>query len=81
MFCTTQPLPDALRGEKWAFVQLPLGTLLGMLENVGEVSEVLLLVSPRLDHRAVWLPLNLLLTVWGVTSLIGSLPFSPMYLA
>ncbi|MEW5300117.1 MAG: hypothetical protein WDW36_003071 [Sanguina aurantia] len=31
-----EPLPDALRGEKWAFVQLPLGTLLGMLENVGE---------------------------------------------
>jgi hypothetical protein len=32
-----QPLPDALRGEKWAFVQLPLGPLLDMLKTVEEV--------------------------------------------
>jgi hypothetical protein len=32
-------LPDALRGEQWAFVQLPLRTLQGMLTRVvnGEV--------------------------------------------
>lgn len=29
-----EPLPDALRGEKWAFVQLPLGALLEMLKDV-----------------------------------------------
>ncbi|KAI8473792.1 MAG: PsaB RNA binding protein [Monoraphidium minutum] len=29
-----EPLPDALRGEKWAFVQLPLGPLLDMLKQV-----------------------------------------------
>mmetsp|Transcript_8234 Transcript_8234/g.17643 ORF Transcript_8234/g.17643 Transcript_8234/m.17643 type:complete len:377 (-) Transcript_8234:811-1941(-) len=29
-----EPLPDALRGEKWAFVQIPLGTLTEMLESV-----------------------------------------------
>lgn len=29
-----EPLPDALRGEKWAFVQLPLGPLLDMLKAV-----------------------------------------------
>jgi hypothetical protein len=32
-----QPLPDALRGEKWAFVQLPLGNLREMLGPVNEV--------------------------------------------
>jgi hypothetical protein len=32
-----QPLPDALRGEKWAFVQLPLGTVLEMLKKVEAV--------------------------------------------
>ncbi|GBF94646.1 hypothetical protein Rsub_07382 [Raphidocelis subcapitata] len=31
-----EQLPDALRGEKWAFVQLPLGPLLDMLKKVGE---------------------------------------------
>ncbi|KAF8055656.1 RPA1A [Scenedesmus sp. PABB004] len=31
-----EPLPDALRGEKWAFVQLPLGSLRGMLKPVEE---------------------------------------------
>ncbi|KIZ00213.1 hypothetical protein MNEG_7749 [Monoraphidium neglectum] len=31
-----EPLPDALRGEKWAFVQLPLGPLLDMLKTVEE---------------------------------------------
>eukprot|EP00877_Chromochloris_zofingiensis_P004936 jgi/Chrzof1/14443/Cz09g03050.t1 len=30
-----EALPDALRGEKWAFVQLPLGPLMDMLQNVG----------------------------------------------
>lgn len=29
-----EPLPDALRGEKWAFVQLPLGPLREMLKRV-----------------------------------------------
>ncbi|GAX78823.1 hypothetical protein CEUSTIGMA_g6260.t1 [Chlamydomonas eustigma] len=29
-----EPLPDALRGEKWAFVQLPLGSVLDMLKAV-----------------------------------------------
>lgn len=29
-----EPLPDALRGERWAFVQLPLGPLLDMLKAV-----------------------------------------------
>lgn len=29
-----EPLPDALRGEKWAFVQLPLGALLEMQGDV-----------------------------------------------
>lgn len=29
-----EPLPDALRGEKWAFVQLPLGGVLDMLKTV-----------------------------------------------
>lgn len=29
-----EPLPDALRGEKWAFVQLPLGPLREMLKKV-----------------------------------------------
>lgn len=33
-----QPLPDALRGEKWAFVQLPLGNVLEMLKTVDSVS-------------------------------------------
>lgn len=33
-----EALPDALRGEKWAFVQLPLGPLMDMLQNVGTVS-------------------------------------------
>ncbi len=33
-----QPLPDALRGEQWAFVQLPLRTLQGLLERVEQVS-------------------------------------------
>lgn len=33
-----QPLPDALRGEQWAFVQLPLGNLREMLQPVEEVS-------------------------------------------
>ena len=33
-----QPLPDALRGEKWAFVQLPLGPLREMLKKVEQVS-------------------------------------------
>jgi len=33
-----EPLPDALRGEKWAFVQLPLGPLLDMLKQVDEGS-------------------------------------------
>lgn len=32
-----QPLPDALRGEQWAFVQLPLSTLQDMLERVEQV--------------------------------------------
>jgi hypothetical protein len=32
-----QPLPDALRGEKWAFVQLPLGNLREMMKPVNEV--------------------------------------------
>ena len=32
-----QALPDALRGEQWAFVQLPLGTLQDMLTKVEEV--------------------------------------------
>jgi hypothetical protein len=32
-----QPLPDALRGEKWAFVQLPLGILQQMLARVEKV--------------------------------------------
>ena len=32
-----QPLPDAMRGEQWAFVQLPLNTLLGMMKEVQEV--------------------------------------------
>lgn len=41
----TQALPDALRGEQWAFVQLPLGTLKEMLKKVGEV-------RPHLD--VVW---------------------------
>jgi hypothetical protein len=44
-----QPLPDALRGEKWAFVQLPLSNLREMLKPVGTVSVrfvgVVLLVS------------------------------------
>ncbi|EFJ49209.1 hypothetical protein VOLCADRAFT_74347 [Volvox carteri f. nagariensis] len=31
-----EALPDALRGEQWAFVQLPLGTLLQMLRKVEE---------------------------------------------
>lgn len=34
----SQPLPDALRGEKWAFVQLPLSNLREMLKPVGTVS-------------------------------------------
>ena len=29
-----EPLPDAMRGEKWAFVQLPLGPLVEMLKDV-----------------------------------------------
>lgn len=29
-----EPLPDALRGEQWAFVQLPLGSLRRMLRGV-----------------------------------------------
>lgn len=29
-----EPLPDALRGEKWAFVQLPLSGVLDMLKSV-----------------------------------------------
>jgi hypothetical protein len=33
-----QSLPDALRGEKWAFVQLPLSNLREMLKPVGTVS-------------------------------------------
>lgn len=33
-----QALPDALRGEQWAFVQLPLGTLQQMLKRVEAVS-------------------------------------------
>lgn len=41
-----QPLPDALRGEKWAFVQLPLGPLLDMLNKVDEVR--------RTRHAAAW---------------------------
>lgn len=32
-----QPLPDALRGEKWAFVQLPLSNLREMMAPVAEV--------------------------------------------
>ena len=32
-----QPLPDALRGEKWAFVQLPLSAVLDMLKKVEAV--------------------------------------------
>ena len=43
----TQPLPDALRGEKWAFVQLPLSTLREMLQPVGTVS--------GMDCRHGWL--------------------------
>ncbi|PNW70022.1 hypothetical protein CHLRE_17g702500v5 [Chlamydomonas reinhardtii] len=31
-----EALPDALRGEQWAFVQLPLGTLLQMLKRVDD---------------------------------------------
>ncbi|GIL44701.1 hypothetical protein Vafri_2222 [Volvox africanus] len=31
-----EALPDALRGEQWAFVQLPLGTLIQMLKKVHE---------------------------------------------
>eukprot|EP00882_Tetradesmus_deserticola_P006731 GHRQ01007084.1.p1 GENE.GHRQ01007084.1~~GHRQ01007084.1.p1 ORF type:complete len:356 (+),score=158.32 GHRQ01007084.1:166-1233(+) len=31
-----EPLPDALRGEKWAFVQLPLGNLREMLAPVNQ---------------------------------------------
>jgi len=31
-----EPLPDALRGEQWAFVQLPLSALQGMLKKVEE---------------------------------------------
>ncbi|PNG99644.1 hypothetical protein TSOC_014573, partial [Tetrabaena socialis] len=31
-----ESLPDALRGEQWAFVQLPLGTLTQMLKKVDE---------------------------------------------
>jgi len=31
-----EPLPDAMRGEQWAFVQLPLGDLLAMLKEVQE---------------------------------------------
>ncbi|KAF5840459.1 hypothetical protein DUNSADRAFT_16693 [Dunaliella salina] len=33
---TPEPLPDAMRGEQWAFVQLPLGDLLAMLKEVQE---------------------------------------------
>lgn len=33
-----QPLPDALRGEQWAFVQLPLRQLQSMLKRVENVS-------------------------------------------
>lgn len=33
-----EPLPDALRGEKWAFVQLPLSNLKEMLQPVGQGS-------------------------------------------
>lgn len=33
-----EPLPDALRGEKWAFVQLPLGPLLDMIKKVEEAN-------------------------------------------
>lgn len=33
----TQSLPDALRGERWAFVQLPLSSLSEMLAPVEEV--------------------------------------------
>jgi hypothetical protein len=32
-----QPLPDALRGEQWAFVQLPLRNLQEMLKKVEQV--------------------------------------------
>jgi hypothetical protein len=37
VLCWLQPLPDALRGEKWAFVQLPLGPLKDMLKKVEQV--------------------------------------------
>ena len=33
-----QELPDSLRGEAWQFVQLPLSTLVGELDDVRKVS-------------------------------------------
>lgn len=52
----TQPLPDALRGEKWAFVQLPLSNLREMLQPVGTVSVM--------DCRQGWMALGGGETVW-----------------
>ncbi len=55
--CLLQPLPDALRGEKWAFVQLPLGNLQDMLKPVNEVNRGQLLLFSGLGSFLCWLML------------------------
>ena len=37
-----QELPDALRGERWSFVQLPLSALLSELDLVSQASHVII---------------------------------------
>jgi hypothetical protein len=41
-----EKLPDALRGERWSFVQLPLSALKQELDLVKKVGTALILISP-----------------------------------
>ena len=53
---STDELPDALRGEKWSFVQLPLSVLQEELELVKQASHVAkaALCSPRSTSLLTW---------------------------